>query len=59
MNKSLAELIKISNKLGKDPSLVQGGSGNTSVKTDDEKFMFVKASGTTLKDMAQKKAGVK
>jgi len=37
MNKTLAELIKISNVTGKDPALVQGGGGNTSVKTDDGK----------------------
>lgn len=51
MNKALAELIKISNVTGKDTSLVQGGGGNTSVKTDDGKYMFIKASGTALKDM--------
>ena len=31
--------------------MVQGGGGNRSVKTDDGKYMFIKASGTTLKDM--------
>ena len=51
MNKALAELIKISNVTGKDPTLVQGGGGNTSVKTDDGKYMYIKASGTALKDM--------
>ena len=55
MNKSLAELIRISNAAGKDPSFVQGGGGNTSIKTDDGKFMFIKASGTALKDMNPKK----
>lgn len=59
MNKSLAELIKISNRVGKDDSLVQGASGNTSVKTDDGKFMFVKASGTALADMNAKKGWCK
>ena len=54
MDKTLAELIKISNATGKDPSLVQGGGGNTSVKTDDGKFMYIKASGTALKDMNAK-----
>ena len=51
MNKRLAELIKISNTVGQDTSLVQGGGGNTSVKTDDGKYMYIKASGTALKDM--------
>jgi len=54
MDKSLAELIRISNIVGSDVSLVQGGGGNTSVKTDDGKFMYIKASGTALKDMNNK-----
>ncbi len=55
MNKALADLIRISNAAGKDPAFVQGGGGNTSVKTDDGKFMYIKASGTALKDMNSKK----
>jgi rhamnose utilization protein RhaD (predicted bifunctional aldolase and dehydrogenase) len=51
VNKDLAELIKISNVTGKDPALTQAAGGNTSVKTDDGKYMFIKASGTALKDM--------
>lgn len=47
----LAELIKISNAVGKDRSLVLGESGNTSVKTADGKYVYIKASGTALKDM--------
>jgi len=54
MDKALAELIKISNVTGKDPTLVQGGGGNTSVKTADGKYMYIKASGTALKDMNAK-----
>jgi len=54
MNKALAELIRISNQTGGDPTLVQGGGGNTSVKTADGKYMYIKASGTALKDMNQK-----
>jgi rhamnose utilization protein RhaD (predicted bifunctional aldolase and dehydrogenase) len=54
MNKALAELIKASNETGGDPTLVQGGGGNTSVKTADGKYMYIKASGTALKDMNQK-----
>jgi rhamnose utilization protein RhaD (predicted bifunctional aldolase and dehydrogenase) len=55
MNKTLADLIKISNVTGKDSTLVQGGGGNTSVKTADGKHMYIKASGTALKDMSSKK----
>jgi rhamnose utilization protein RhaD (predicted bifunctional aldolase and dehydrogenase) len=54
MNKALADLIRISNETGVDPTLVQGGGGNTSVKTADGKYMYIKASGTALKDMNQK-----
>jgi NAD(P)-dependent dehydrogenase (short-subunit alcohol dehydrogenase family)/rhamnose utilization protein RhaD (predicted bifunctional aldolase and dehydrogenase) len=53
MNKALSDLIKISNTSGKDPALVLGGGGNTSVKTPDGKHMYIKASGTALKDMAK------
>ena len=51
MNKTLANLIRISNVTGKDSALVQAGGGNTSVKTPDGKYMYIKASGTALKDM--------
>jgi NAD(P)-dependent dehydrogenase (short-subunit alcohol dehydrogenase family)/rhamnose utilization protein RhaD (predicted bifunctional aldolase and dehydrogenase) len=51
-DKALADLIRISNIVGKDPALVQGGGGNTSVKTADGKYMYIKASGTALKDMS-------
>ena len=54
MDKALSELIRISNAVGKDPALVQGGGGNTSVKTEDGKYMYIKASGTALKDMSAK-----
>ncbi len=50
MNKSLNELISVSNEVGANATLVQGGGGNTSVKTDDGR-MYVKASGTSLKEM--------
>lgn len=55
MDKALANLIRISNVTGKDSTLVQGGGGNTSVKTADGKYMYIKASGTALKDMNTKK----
>jgi NAD(P)-dependent dehydrogenase (short-subunit alcohol dehydrogenase family)/rhamnose utilization protein RhaD (predicted bifunctional aldolase and dehydrogenase) len=51
MDKALLELIKISNAVGRDAALVQGGGGNTSVKTADGKYMYIKASGTALKNM--------
>ena len=51
MDIALHELIRISNLTGKDPALVQGGGGNTSTKTGDGKYMYIKASGTALKDM--------
>jgi rhamnose utilization protein RhaD (predicted bifunctional aldolase and dehydrogenase) len=54
MEKNLLELIKISRIVGKNSLLIQGGGGNTSVKTDDGKFMYIKASGTALKDMNTK-----
>ena len=44
-------MIKISNITGKDSTLIQGGGGNTSVKTADGRYMYIKASGTDLKDM--------
>ncbi len=51
MDKALADLIRISNVTGKDPALVLAGGGNTSVKTEDGRYMYIKASGTALKDM--------
>jgi rhamnose utilization protein RhaD (predicted bifunctional aldolase and dehydrogenase) len=54
MDKALLELIKISNRVGKDSTLVQGGGGNTSVKTADGKYMYIKTSGTALRDMNEK-----
>jgi NAD(P)-dependent dehydrogenase (short-subunit alcohol dehydrogenase family)/rhamnose utilization protein RhaD (predicted bifunctional aldolase and dehydrogenase) len=51
MNRALLELIRISHAVGRDSSLVQGGGGNTSAKTADGKYMYIKASGTALKNM--------
>jgi NAD(P)-dependent dehydrogenase (short-subunit alcohol dehydrogenase family)/rhamnose utilization protein RhaD (predicted bifunctional aldolase and dehydrogenase) len=53
MNKALSQLIRMSKAVGKDSSLVQGGGGNTSVKTKDGRYLYIKASGTALKDMTQ------
>ena len=50
-HKALADLIKISNSVGSRPDYVQGGGGNTSVKSADGKTMAIKASGTTLASM--------
>src|SRR6185295_8207876 len=47
----LRDLVHISRAVGADPDLVQGGGGNTSVKTRDGRRMFVKASGTALAAM--------
>ncbi|MBN8216639.1 MAG: class II aldolase [Spirochaetes bacterium] len=55
MEQALKDLILISRSVGRDAMLVQGGGGNTSVKTPDGKSMFVKASGTSLKEMDAEK----
>ena len=55
MDRALAELIKISRVVGRDKTLVLGEFGNTSVKTEDGRYMYIKASGTALKDMGDKK----
>lgn len=51
MDQALADLIRISRAVGKDPSLVLGGGGNTSVKTADRQHMYIKASGAAIKDI--------
>ena len=53
MNEALSQLIRMSRAVGRDRTLVQGGGGNTSVKTADGKYMYIKASGTALKDMSK------
>jgi len=50
-------LISHSFKIGLDSSLVQGAGGNTSYK--DENFLWVKASGTKLRDARDKNIFVK
>ncbi|MCF7958810.1 MAG: SDR family oxidoreductase [Phycisphaerae bacterium] len=52
INKTLVEIIEMSKRTGSDSKLVQGGGGNTSAKTPDGKYMYIKASGTPLKDMS-------
>ncbi|MCE5184841.1 MAG: SDR family oxidoreductase [Planctomycetaceae bacterium] len=51
METALNELIRISTRVGQDKTLVLGNYGNTSVKTDDGKYMFIKASGARLDSM--------
>ncbi|MHC5059901.1 MAG: class II aldolase/adducin family protein [Planctomycetota bacterium] len=52
MDESLLQLIRISNVVGNDRSLIHGSGGNTSVKTADGNYMYIKASGTQLKNMS-------
>ena len=52
---ALTELIEMSHAVGQDPWLIQGGGGNTSVKTTDGAYMVIKASGTALKDMTRRR----
>jgi rhamnose utilization protein RhaD (predicted bifunctional aldolase and dehydrogenase) len=51
VDNALLDLIKVSNTVGMDKTLVQGGGGNTSIKTDDGNHMYIKASGTALGEM--------
>lgn len=55
MRNPLDDLIRISRAVGKDASLVRGGGGNTSMKTADGRYMYIKASGAALKDMGGRK----
>ncbi|MHC4149088.1 MAG: class II aldolase/adducin family protein [Planctomycetota bacterium] len=55
MDRALLQLIRISGAVGKDASLIQGGGGNASVKTEDGRGMYIKASGTALRDMSKQK----
>ncbi|MBN1436353.1 MAG: class II aldolase [Sedimentisphaerales bacterium] len=55
MQQELKDIIAISRTLGADTNLTQGGGGNTSVKTDDGEFMYLKASGSALKNMSSRK----
>jgi rhamnose utilization protein RhaD (predicted bifunctional aldolase and dehydrogenase) len=53
----IQDLISHSFKIGLDPTLVQGAGGNTSFK--DDNYLWVKASGTKLKDAKNKNIFVK
>lgn len=48
---SLSKLVEISNYYGKNHEYVLGGGGNTSYK--DDKYLYVKGSGTTLADIKE------
>jgi NAD(P)-dependent dehydrogenase (short-subunit alcohol dehydrogenase family)/rhamnose utilization protein RhaD (predicted bifunctional aldolase and dehydrogenase) len=50
---ALGDLLKVSEEIGANVAFVQGGGGNTSVKSADGKTMLIKASGTTLSDMSE------
>ncbi len=50
-SQELSELLRLSHAVGADPDWVQGGGGNTSVKSSDGRSMWVKASGAALKEM--------
>jgi rhamnose utilization protein RhaD (predicted bifunctional aldolase and dehydrogenase) len=52
-----ADLVMVSARVGKDPQLVQGGGGNTSLKRGDD--FWVKASGTWLAEAASRDIFVK
>lgn len=47
------ELIEMSRRVGSDARLVQAGGGNTSIKSDNDEYMYVKASGTALAEMKE------
>jgi len=53
MDQDLTDMLRISKAVGGDERLVQGGGGNTSVKTQAGDLMYVKASGTSLADMSE------
>ncbi len=48
----MAELKRVSARLGADPMLVQSAGGNTSIKHDD--VMWIKASGTLLEEAEER-----
>jgi NAD(P)-dependent dehydrogenase (short-subunit alcohol dehydrogenase family)/rhamnose utilization protein RhaD (predicted bifunctional aldolase and dehydrogenase) len=51
-------LLHISHSVGRDPELIAGAGGNTSVKDAAGRVMWVKASGTTLAGMGRGKGYV-
>ena len=53
MDADLQDMLHISRTAGAMPRWVQGGGGNTSVKTAGGRRMYVKASGTALRELAE------
>jgi len=53
----LKDFARVSQTVGGDPAITQGGGGNTSVKLDDE-IMAVKASGFRLSQMTEEEGYV-
>lgn len=53
MNGQIENIIKISTFFGNNPCTVQGGGGNTSIKTSDTE-MLIKPSGSLLKNLKNK-----
>jgi rhamnose utilization protein RhaD (predicted bifunctional aldolase and dehydrogenase) len=53
MDKSLEELVWLSNEVGKDDVLAVGTGGNTSSKTNDGTDMYIKASGAALGELRE------
>ena len=58
MNRTIKELIEISQYAGNRADYTQGGGGNTSVKNNKKNVMLIKASGYRLKDIDEKNAFV-
>lgn len=50
---SIAELVAVSRYAGGDVLLAQGGGGNTSVKSDDGRCLWIKTSGVKLAEMSE------
>ena len=50
------QFCKLSAEIGRNPLLVQGAGGNTSIKEED--LLWVKASGTWLSEATEKKTMV-
>lgn len=53
MNQDIKDLVEISKFAARYPELVQGGGGNTSVKSADQKTLYIKASGFRLSDVTE------
>ena len=53
----ISQLVSISSRIGRDIGLVQGGGGNTSIKSRDA-LMVIKASGWPLAEMNEKEGYV-